>query len=200
MVPGHVPPVLKSLTSTGRLPGTNWLNLAIGLPLRNPAGLSNLLQQIYDPTSPNFHHYLTPEEFTSKFGPTEGDYQAVLSFARANHLQVTTTHPNRVLLDVSGSAAEVEQALHLTLHTYRHPSENRTVYAPDREPSLDLSVPVLHISGLDNYALPRPHLHATRIIPGQNASRNAGSGPSGTYMGLDFRAAYVPDSPLNGSG
>ncbi|MGA2869753.1 MAG: immunoglobulin domain-containing protein, partial [Verrucomicrobiota bacterium] len=81
-----------------------------------------------------------------------------------------------------------------------HPTENRTFYAPAVEPSLNLSVPILHISGLDNYELPRPHLVANHLTKGQNALPNAGSGPNGTYMGKDFRAAYVPDSTLSGTG
>ena len=197
---GHVPSVLGSLTSTGRLPATNRLNLAICLPLRNGVGLSNLLKQIYDPANPNYRHYLTPAQFTEAFGPTEQDYQTVIAFARANHLEVTALHPNRLLLDVSGSVAEVEKTMHVTLQTYQHPTERRTFYAPASDPSLDLSLPILKISGLDNYALPRPHLKATRIVPGQNALPNAGSGPNGTYMGKDFRAAYAPDTALDGSG
>jgi subtilase family serine protease len=197
---GHVLPALKSLPPTGPLPATDRLNLAISLPLRNPAALSSLLQQIYDPASSNYHHYLAPSQFTEKFGPTEQDYQAVIAFAKANHLEVTTIHPNRLLLDVSGSVADVEKTLHVTLHTYQHPTEQRSFYAPDGEPSLALEVPVLHISGLDNYALPRPHLQASRLVSGQNASANGGSGPGGTFMGADFRNAYVPDTTLNGSG
>jgi len=197
---GHVPAVVKTLSSVGRPAAASNLNLAIGLPLRNQDALSNLLQQIYDPASPNFHHYLTPEQFTERFGPTEADYQAMIAFAKANGLRVTTTHPNRVLLDVSGSVANVERALHLTMRTYRHPAENRTFFAPDTEPSLDLTVPVLHISGLDNYSLPRPHFVARPLVRKQNALSNAGSGPDGTFMGNDFRAAYLPGSTLTGSG
>jgi subtilase family serine protease len=195
-----VPAIVKSLQPLGRLPGTNHLNLAIGLPLRNPAALSNLFQQIYDPVSPNYRHYLTPEQFTERFGPTEADYQAVIAFAKANGLRVTATHPNRVVLDVDGSVADMEHALHVTMRVYRHPTENRTFYAPDTEPSLDLATPILQISGLDNYSLPRPRIVATPLVNGQNTVPNAGSGPSGTYMGSDFRTAYVPDSSLNGSG
>ena len=199
-VNGHVLSAWSALTPTGSLPSTNRLNLAISLPLRNSAALSNLLQQIYDPASPKYHHYLTPAQFTEQFGPTKQDYQALIAFAKANHLKVTAMHSNRLLLDVSGSAAEVEQALHVTLHTYRHPNDNRTFYAPDSEPSLNLGVTVLHISGLDNYSLPQPHLHGSKLAHGQNALPLAGSGPSGTYRGTDFRKAYVPDTTLNGSG
>jgi len=197
---GHVPAVVKTLSPVGRPAAASNLNLAIGLPLRNHGELSNLLQQIYDPASPNFHHYLTPEQFTERFGPTEADYQAVIAFAKANGLRVTTTHPNRVLLDVSGQVADVERALHVTMRTYRHPTENRTFFAPDTEPSLDLTVPILHISGLDNYSLPRPHFVAKPLFLEPAASPNAGSGPDGTFMGNDFRAAYLPGSTLTGSG
>ena len=197
---GHVPALVSSLPALGDLAGTNHLNLAIGLPLRNREALTNLLRQIYDPASPDYHHYLTPEQFTEKFGPTEKDYQGVLAFAKASGLQVTGTHPNRMLVDVSGSVANIERATHVTMHLYQHPKEARRFYAPDVEPSVDLSVPILSISGLDDYSLPRPRLMATPLINGQNAAPNAGSGPSGTFMGNDFRAAYAPGVTLNGAG
>ena len=199
-VRGHVLGVLKSLAPASHLPSTNRLNLAISLPLRNTDELTNLLREIYNPTSPNYHHYLTTAEFTAEFGPTEQDYQALIDFAKANHLQVTATPPNRMLLDVNGSVAAIEQAFHVTLNLYQHPAENRLFYAPDTEPSVSLSVPILHVSGLDNYALPRPRLQNTPAAGNGHESSNNGSGPSGAYMGTDFRKAYVPDSTLAGSG
>ncbi len=193
-------PLPSAWPSLGTLPATNALNLAIGLPLRNPAALSNWLQQVYDPASSNYHHYLTPEQFAEQFGPTEADYQAVIAFANANGLPVTATHPNRLLLDVRGTVAQVEQALHVTLRTYPHPGENRTFYAPDADPSLALAAPILGISGLDNYSLPRPRLVAQPLVQAESAAPNSGSGTGGTYLGKDFRAAYVPDSALDGAG
>ena len=155
---GHVPAAVAHLTPLGLLPATNQLHLAIGLPLRNEEALNKLLQEIYDPASTNYHRYLTPEQFTAQFGPTAQDYQAVIDFARTNGLTVTATHSNRVLVDVSGDAATVEKVFHVTFHLYRHPAENRDFFAPDTEPSLDLGVPILHISGLDNFTVPRPAL------------------------------------------
>ncbi|MGP8054830.1 MAG: protease pro-enzyme activation domain-containing protein, partial [Limisphaerales bacterium] len=197
---GHVPAVVAHLPAVGNYAGTNQLYLAIGLPLRNREALTNLLREIYQPGSPEYHHYLTPEQFAEIFGPTETDYRAVIAYAKANHLRVTATHSNRMLVDVNGSVADIERALHVTLRVYQHPKEARKFYAPDTEPSLDLSVPVLSISGLDNYSLPRPRLVATPLVNGQNAAPNMGSGPSGSYMGGDFRAAYAPGVTLNGTG
>jgi len=200
---GHVPKAVESfhLQSTSRLSATKHLNLAIGLPLRNQEALDNLLQQIYDPASPNFRQYLTPEQFRERFGPTEQDYQTLIAFAEKNGLTVTGTHPNRTLLDVSGSVADIERIFHVTMRVYQHPKEARTFYAPDVEPSLDLAIPILHISGLDNFIRPRPM--NLRAIPLDHLIRTAsatGSGPSGLYMGNDFRAAYAPGVSLNGSG
>jgi len=200
---GHIPETVSHLQPISRFPGTNRLSLAIGLPLRNQQALDELLRQIYDPASPNFRQYLTPEQFTEQFGPTEQDYQAVIDFTKANGLTVIGTHPNRVILDVSGSVADMERVFHVTMHTYRHPMENRTFFAPDTEPSIDLAIPILHISGLDNFIRPRPM--NLRKIPLNQLTRPAsatGSGPYGLYMGNDFRAAYVPgvSTNLNGSG
>src|SRR5208283_119695 len=86
------------------------LRLAIGLPLRNQEGLTNLLQRIYDPTSPDYHHYLTPAQFAETFGPTEQDYRSVTAFASAKGLKVRATHSNRMLLDVVGSVSNIDSA------------------------------------------------------------------------------------------
>jgi uncharacterized repeat protein (TIGR01451 family) len=196
-LPGHVPAAVSKLQALGSLPATTNLNLAIGLPLRNREALTNLLQQIYDPASPNYHHYLTPEEFTAQFGPTEQDYQTVINFARTNGLTVTQTHGNRMLLDVAGNVSDIERAFHVTMRTYRHPTEDRDFFAPDAEPSVDASVPILHVQGMNNYILPHPMHHK---VPASGAKPAAGSGPGGGYMGQDFRNAYLPGGTLNGSG
>ncbi len=198
---GHVPPAAKQLQPVDRLPASTRMNLAIGLPLRNQEGLTKLLQQIYDPASPQYRHYLTPEQFTEKFGPTEQDYQAVMNFAQRNGFRVTATHPNRVLLDVDATVADIEKAFHVTMRVYQHPKEARRFYAPDVEPSVGLGVPVLAINGLNNFTLPHPA--NLKIAPRQKTAHARpadGSGSSGTYMGKDFRAAYAPGVSLDGSG
>ena len=195
----HLPAVVAAgLSPIGRLPVANHLFLAIGLPLRNQAALDELLRQLYDPRSNNFHKFLAPAEFTAQFGPTEQDYQSVITFAEASGLTVTGTHGNRVVLDVEGSASNVEQAFHVTLRTYRHPTEARDFFAPDSEPSVDAGIPVLSVSGLDNFALPHPKNLEQQISNG--ATPKSGSGPGGSYAGRDFRAAYVPGATLDGSG
>jgi subtilase family serine protease len=195
---GSSPAVLSQLAPVGRLPESRRLNLAIALPLRNEAALNDLLRQLYEPSSPRYRQYLTPAQFTAEFGPAEQDYEAVAAFAKAHHLTVSRRYSNRLVLDVSGAVSDIENTFHVTMRTYRHPTEARNFYAPDREPSLDLGVPVSHITGLNDYALPQPCFRKMPLVAG--ARPNTGSGPSGTYMGYDFRSAYAPGVTLTGSG
>ncbi|HEV2692005.1 MAG TPA: protease pro-enzyme activation domain-containing protein, partial [Verrucomicrobiae bacterium] len=152
---GHIPAVAAGLTANGTVATTRQLRLAIGVSLHDPDGLQQFLAEVYDPASPNYRKFLTPEEFTARFGPTEADYEAVKNFARSNGLTVIATHGNRLLLDVTGPAGAVEKAFHVSLHTYRHPTEARDFFAPDAEPTVDAALPVLDVSGLNDYA--RPH-------------------------------------------
>jgi subtilase family serine protease len=196
---GHVPKITANLSPTSALPSTNELHLAIGLALHDEQGLNDLLTQLYDPSSTNFHRFITPDEFTQRFGPTEGDYQAVKDFARTNGLAIRGAHKNRLLLDIGGQVSSVENAFHVKMLRYRHPLEARDFFAPDTEPSVDARLPISDISGLNNYALPRPRLH--KVDPAAAAaSARSGSGSGGTYIGNDFRAAYLPDVALTGSG
>jgi len=203
MLGGQVPAAIRTLNlqPTGRLFATNELRLAFGLPLRNPEALTALLARLYDPASPEYRRFLTPAQFTERFGPTAEHYEAVAAYAKAQGLKITGRHANRVLLDVSGSVADIERTLHLTLRVYPHPDEARTFYAPDVEPSLDFAVPVISVSGLSDYALPRPRkVKAAPLQDLEGPRPQLGSGPSGTYMGQDFRQAYAPNVSLTGDG
>src|SRR5208337_784756 len=102
------------------------------------------------------------------------------------------------LLDVAGQVADIEKAFQITLRTYQHPTEARQFYAPDVEPSVEAGLAVLDISGLNNYALPRPASH--RRSGPTAAGAGLGSGPGGSYMGKDFRKAYAPGVTLTGAG
>jgi subtilase family serine protease len=197
----HVPRVVSSGVAplVGHVSGTQRMSLAISLPPRNSTELNDLLQEIYDPESPKFRHYLSVAEFTERFGPSESEYAALVDFARTNGLTVVDQFSNRMVLDVEGPAANIESAFHVTVGVYQHPTEGRTFYAPDREPTSDLDVPLLHISGLDDVGLHR----AKNIKPGQAphaAGKTTGSGPGGDFIGSDMRAAYYGAGSLTGAG
>jgi uncharacterized repeat protein (TIGR01451 family) len=195
---GHVPPAAKLSRSVGIVPGTNVLRLAIGLELRSRKELEGLLGQIYDPASTSYQQYLTPKEFADRFGPTEADYVRVADFARRNHLKVVATHANRLVLDVTGTAADIDRTFGVTLQTFQHPREPRRFFAPNTEPRIPSELPILHISGLNNFVVPHP-AGLSRVATGQ-ATPQSGAGPGGSYRGSDFRGAYARGVSLTGAG
>jgi alpha-tubulin suppressor-like RCC1 family protein len=183
---GHVPPAISNAPFVGFVPQDTVVQLSLGLPARGISALKTLASSVADPTSPSYRQYLTVDEFATQFGPTTTDYQSVVSWAQAHGLTVTKTYPNRLQVNVSGTAADVERALYVNLVQRARPDGTR-FYAPDREPSLDLPTTVDFVEHLNDYFVMKPQ---------------AGSGSGGNYLGRDFRNAYAScaSSTLNGAG
>lgn len=100
------------------------------------------------------------------------------SWAEANGFVIRATYPNKLLLSVTGTAAQIERALYTNL-VFRKRQDGSNFVAVDREPSLDLNVPILHISGFTDYILP----HSLAVN---------GTGGGGTsYRAADLRDAYL---------
>jgi hypothetical protein len=184
----------------GPVPDDTNIHLAISLPVRDPAGLKTLVQQVSDPKSPNFRKYITQSQFYATFGATASDYQALKDWAgSASGFTIKATYPNNLLLSVTGSAAQIEAALHANLF-FRRRNDGSAFVAVDREPSINLAVPILHISGLTEDVLPR-HL----AVNGTGVGGGAGVASASTsYRAADLRNAYLgvgsTCQPLDGTG
>jgi kumamolisin len=195
------------LAPVGRLPQNQVLQLDLVLPLRDPAGLTRFLSDLYNPKSPNYRHFLTPAEFTARFGPTQAQYDEVVSFATSNGFQVVGGSRDGMEVQVKGTVQAIETALRVSLNTYQHPTENRIFYGTDREPATSLSFNLWHVSGLDNYSIPHRMLvkksdfaQAHGVYPEQVSQATTGSGPSASFLGSDMRAAYYGGTALTGAG
>ena len=192
----------------GRLASSQLMNLNLVLPLSDPGGLKQFLSDVYDPSSSLFHKFLTPTEFTAKFGPSQAQYDAVVRFAVSNGFTVTGGSRDAMDVQVRGSVSAVENALHVHMMTYQHPSESREFYAPDSEPTTDLSFSLWHVSGLDNYSIPHRLLESRSEYAAAHgmdvkdvvSHATTGSGPSASFLGSDMRAAYYGTGSLTGAG
>src|SRR5208337_2634783 len=190
--------VSGQVQSVGRLPATQTMRFDIVLALRHAPELENFLQELYDPSSPSYRQFVTVKEFTERFGPSQEDYDAVIGFAKANGFTVMGGSRDAMDVQLKGTVAAIEKAFHVTMGVYQHPTEDRTFYAPDREPTVDLPFQLWHISGLDNYSIPRPaSLHRDA---GAKPDAVKGSCPGGYYCGSDMRAAYYGGTALTGAG
>jgi len=206
----HVRDVVRdgAVQPVGRLPEGQMMTLNLVLPLSNQAGLDEFLSELYDPNSSNYHHYLTVPEFTARFGPSQADYNATVSYLLANGFQIIGGSRDAMDVTITGPVSAVEKAFHVTMRTYKHPTENRNFYSPDREPTTSLNFEIWHISGMDNYSIPhamyekKSDYAAAHGISEKDVVPYAttGSGPSASFLGSDMRAAYYGSGPLTGAG
>jgi len=191
----------------GHLPSSRILQLDVVLPLRDQAGLDAFLADLYSSTIPNYRHFLTPAEFTERFGPTQHDYEEVVRYVQSHGLAVVGGSRDGMEVQVKGPVSAIEAAFHINLMMYQHPTENRIFFGPDREPSTDLPFALWHISGLDNFSIPHPlyvkksdYAREHGITPSQIKNATTGSGPSASFLGSDMRAAYYGGTTLTGAG
>jgi subtilase family serine protease len=192
----------------GKLPATETLRFDIVLPLRDRAGLQNFVREVQDSASPSYHRFLTPQEFTARFGPSQEDWDALVAFAKASGFEIISGTREARDLRLTGTVANIEKAFHVTMGTYRDLTEDRTFFAVDREPTVDLPFQIWHITGLDNDSKPHPmyvkksdYAKAHGIDPDEVVSHaTTGSGPSASFLGSDMRAAYYGGTALTGSG
>jgi hypothetical protein len=173
----------------GPAAGDRVLSLAVGLPLRNESILQSFIDQASDPTSTGYRKYMSAADLIANHSPTTADYNALVAWAQGRNLKAGT-YPNRLIIDVTGTVAQIEQAFYANVILATRPDGSQ-FYRLDRQPSLDLGVALLGVSGLDNYVEPQAF---------------AGSAPiPGTFQSSDLRGAYLggagsPCTTLTGSG
>ena len=192
-------PRLRQAHLLGRLNSAATLRAGIMLPLRNQSELADLLRRQYAPGDPLFHHFLSPRDFTARFGPTAQDYAAVAAYARTQGLTVAAESPGRTLLIVSGPAAKMEAAFGVQMNRYRLP-DGRVAFANSAAPTLPrfVAARVAGVAGLDNLALMHPHLRRLKTspinpnapVPINGGGGGIGSGPLGGLTPNDIKYAY----------
>ena len=178
------------------------MHLSVALPLRNEDELERLLADLYDPKSPRFHHFLSPEDFAHRFHPRRREVEAVRA-ALAPYNIVCDASAHGAFLGIHGTVADVEAAFQVTLYRMTD-AEGRAFVAPDAEPSAPgaLKLVALHglVSGLSPEPLyPRP---LTRIfddesgVPGLLSRRAVEVGVDAAVL----RKSYCVPEHMRGRG
>jgi subtilase family serine protease len=200
---GSMPSLVRTSRQLGSDQSTRTLHMSIGLALRNQAGLTTLLQDLYDPASPAYHHFLSVAQFAQQFSPTVQQQQAVINYLTQQGFTITGTYPNRTLIDFSGSEALAERAFSVAINDYQAPSGQR-FYANASSPSLPAYIASLitSLTGLDNanrfYHPPIVSHTKPTLIPqaGGNCptagQSGGGSGGGGIFGSSGSQVAYIP--------
>ena len=115
------------------------INTVFILPLRDPVGAENYATHVNTPGDPLYQQYLTPEQFGAKFGPSEADYDVVLTWAKSNGLQPGELSRSRTTLSLNGTAAQFETLLQTRINNYRAP-DGRLYYSAAIAPTVPETV------------------------------------------------------------
>ena len=197
-------------TLLGHKDSKETVELTLSLNLRNADTLDSFIASLYNPSSPNYHQFLTNAQFAAKFGPAQSDVDNVVNYATSQGLQVVATSPDRTTVKVSGTVGDIEKAFGVTINTYRN-AKGEVYYANAENPSLPLAISglVTGIHGLDNEAKwTRPHATKPQVpfVAGKPNldTPHVGSGPAGGYTPTELRNAYdvnpLISAGYNGTG
>ena len=171
--------------------------IVVSLDLRNRDELESLLADIQNPDSPNYRHFLTPEEFNSRYAPSTEAEQRVVDHLQANGLRVTQRFRNRLMVSAAGSVAAIERAFGVELHKVSF--RGKSHYATVNEPAFpdDLAPHVIGVIGLDDLVAMHPHVRALQ-------SASVPSAAVGSYCCSlspnDLQVFYNNDGTYDGAG
>ncbi|HAG99036.1 MAG TPA: hypothetical protein DCL75_09315, partial [Ktedonobacter sp.] len=112
---GGLPPLLNVSTLLGNDQANRTMQLSVNLALRNQDQLNALLHDLYDPSSPAYHQFLSVADFAQRFGPTIDQQQAVEDYLTRHGFTITQTYPNHLVIDFSGPEALAEQTFGVTI-------------------------------------------------------------------------------------
>jgi len=185
-IPGNVAPALQDATYLGQSDPNAVLTIVVGLKRHNEAEFVDLLNRLYDSSSPDYRRWITPADFLAKFSPSQADVDAARQHLESHGLTVKGVSDNRVLIQAIGTGAQIEEAFAIQINVYQLGTE--THYSNDRNPSVPSSLKdvVESVTGLSS--LETMH-HASNFepVPASTVS----------YTPLEIASIYNFPSRLN---
>ncbi|WP_183061610.1 protease pro-enzyme activation domain-containing protein [Motilibacter peucedani] len=132
------------------------LRLTVGLQTPHADDEEAFLASLQDKSSPNFHRYLTAEQWNARFAPSAADEQKVVDWAQANGITVTRRFANHLVVDLEGDVGTVEKALGVSINDYT--LGQRQFYANTAAPALPASISdvVEAVGGLNSLEVLQP--------------------------------------------
>ena len=138
MIEGNVAPALQDATYVSPSDPGAVLTIVVGLKRHNEAEFTDLLNRLYDADSSDYHRWITPADFLAKFSPSQADVDAVRQHLESHGLTVKHVSDNRVLVQATGTVAQIEEAFAININVYQLGTE--THYSNDRNPSVPSSL------------------------------------------------------------
>jgi subtilase family serine protease len=172
------------------------LRLVIGLKPPHPEEEQKFLDDLQDKTSPEFHHFLTADEWNARFGPSVEDERTVADWAQSQGMTITNRYANRLLVDIEAPSATIEKAFNVTINNYQ--LGTKQFFSNDRDPVVPqgLSTIVESIGGLNNLNVLHPA--SKNAVEPSFANYTAGPVHADGKSGSHSSSQKPPDNISNG--
>jgi uncharacterized protein (TIGR03437 family) len=199
---GHIHPKARPENDQGRVTPSlqiPYVTLILKQSESQHADLAQLLQDQQTPGSPNYHHWLTPEQYADRFGVSTDDLNKIVAWLEGQGLTIAAVARGRNWIAVNGEASSIESAFQTEIHEYVSGSEKH--FANASEPSLPAAFAgvVGAIRGLNDFrmrakSIPRKPAANTTLAPKYTSSDGE------TFLTPDDVATIYDIAPLYASG
>ena len=167
---GTVPALAQPKYDRGAVePGFRLSNITLMLrpSAAQQTALEQLLAQQQDPASPNYHNWLTPETYADRFGASAADLDKIAAWLRSQGFTVEYAARGRDFISFSGTAGQVQAALHTEIHRYQVGAEAHFANATDLSLPAAIEPMVAGVLGLDDF---HPKAARRQALPNYTAS------------------------------
>ncbi len=151
---GSTHPLARPESDRGAAADTQHLQRILLLLGRSPeqeTSLRKLLEEQQSPGSPNYHRWLTPEQFGEQFGPAQTDVQIVANWLAGHGFEVVRVSNGRTIIEINGTAGQLLQAFHTQIHQYVVDGQKYWANASDPQVPIALAPLVKGFASLNNF-------------------------------------------------
>src|SRR5271155_171688 len=183
---GNTHPLARAKYDQGAAPGSlamDRMMLVLKTTSAQGAALENLLAQQQDRSSPNYHKWLTPQEFGAQFGASESDIQKITSWLQSHGFQIDNVANGRNVIQFSGNASQVQSAFHTTIHNYMINYKQHWANASAPSIPAALTPAVAGVASLNNFPRKAAHKLAGTFTRDLATGKLKAVNPEFTYAG-----------------
>lgn len=164
---GNLSAMVQPQYDRGEAPGSSQLThvrIVLTRSAEQQTALDRFEQQLQDKSSPNYHKWLTPQEFGRRFGPADSDIAAIVAWLQSHGLTVEPVAPGRTNIAFSGTVSEAEEAFGTAIHSYEF--NGQQFYSNNANPSIPSALAPL-VQGIAHLNTWSPRPSSIRANPGK---------------------------------
>jgi pseudomonalisin len=200
VLPNHHPLWAVSANDAGTVPANQAfesLTLVLARSPEQEQAFEQFLAGQQNPASPDYEHWLTPDEVGQRFGLSDQDVAAITGWLQSQGLHVNWVAPNRVFIGFGGTAADIGRAFQTEMHYYKGNGPQRHSVNSDPMIPAALAPAIKAVRGL--YTIDEQPNH--RVSALQSASPQLTASDGSHYVTpADFNTIYDVPSSLTGAG